>query len=46
MNLRVSGGEISGLAGLIGSGRSELARAVFGIDPMRSGRVLVSMAKE
>ena len=41
VNLRVSGGEILGLAGLIGSGRSELARAVFGIDPMRSGRICV-----
>ncbi|MEJ8570505.1 sugar ABC transporter ATP-binding protein [Microbaculum marinum] len=34
-------GEILGLAGLIGSGRSELARAIFGLDPLRGGEVRV-----
>jgi len=34
-------GEILGLFGLMGSGRTELARAVFGVDPITSGRIIL-----
>jgi ABC-type sugar transport system ATPase subunit len=34
-------GEILGFAGLVGAGRSEVAQAIFGLDPAASGAVLV-----
>jgi ribose transport system ATP-binding protein len=35
-------GEILGFAGLMGAGRSELARAIFGADPIDSGDVIMN----
>ena len=34
-------GEVLGIAGLLGSGRTELMRSIFGLDPVDSGQVLV-----
>jgi ribose transport system ATP-binding protein len=39
VSFRVGKGEIVGLSGLVGSGRTELARAVFGMDAKDSGKV-------
>ena len=39
VNLQLRAGEIVGLAGLVGSGRTELARAIFGADPIASGEI-------
>ncbi len=41
VSLTVHRGEVLGIAGLIGAGRSELAEAICGIGPPLSGRVLV-----
>ncbi|MDB6109385.1 MAG: ABC-type sugar transport system, ATPase component, partial [Pedosphaera sp.] len=39
VSFEVRGGEIVGLAGLMGSGRTEIARALFGVQPKTSGEV-------
>jgi ABC-type sugar transport system ATPase subunit len=41
VSLTLRRGEILGIAGLVGSGRSEVAQAIFGLDPRRTGRVSV-----
>jgi rhamnose transport system ATP-binding protein len=44
ISFTVRSGEIVALAGLVGAGRSEVARAIFGVDPYRGGRVVVAGA--
>ena len=41
VSFEVRQGEMLGLAGLIGSGRTELARVLFGLTPADSGRIVV-----
>src|SRR5262249_5265343 len=38
-SLTLYAGEIVGLAGMVGSGRTELARALFGVEPLRTGTI-------
>ena len=41
VSFSVRSGEILGFAGLVGAGRSEVMRALFGIDPRETGEILV-----
>ena len=41
-SFHVRSGEVLGLAGLMGSGRSEVARCLFGMDRLDSGSILVN----
>lgn len=40
-SLKLHKGEILGLGGLVGAGRTELVRAIFGADPLSSGELLL-----
>lgn len=41
ISLKVNKGEIVGIAGLVGSGRTELLRMIYGADPIASGQILL-----
>ena len=41
VSFEVRAGEVVGMAGIVGAGRTELARAIFGADPIDSGEVWV-----
>ncbi len=41
INLTLHEGEVLGVFGLMGSGRTELARMIFGLDPFEQGQILV-----
>lgn len=41
INLSVFEGEILGIAGLMGAGRTEITRAIFGVDPKDSGEIIL-----
>jgi ABC-type sugar transport system ATPase subunit len=39
VSFELNAGEVLGIAGLVGAGRSELGAALFGLDPIASGRI-------
>lgn len=41
VSLRLYPGEIVGMAGLVGAGRTELVRAIFGLSPLDGGEILI-----
>jgi len=41
VSFQLKKGEILGFAGLVGAGRTEIARAIFGADPFDSGEVII-----
>ncbi len=46
VNLSLRKGEVLGIAGLAGAGRTELLRAIFGVDPRDSGDIFINGQKQ
>ncbi len=45
INFQLHKGEVLGIAGLAGAGRTELVRAIFGVDPKDSGEIFINGRK-
>jgi len=45
INFSLYEGEVVGVAGLVGAGRTEMTRAIFGIDPKESGEIVLDGAE-
>jgi ribose transport system ATP-binding protein len=46
VSLTLHRGEILGLAGIVGAGRTELLRAVFGLDAVRRGQIIIKLVAD
>lgn len=46
ISIEIRKGEIVGMGGLIGSGRTEVARAIFGLTPPKSGKIFIKGKEE
>jgi ABC-type sugar transport system ATPase subunit len=46
INLHLGKGEVLGLYGLVGSGRTEVLKAIYGVDPIRNGSIYIHGAKQ
>jgi ribose transport system ATP-binding protein len=42
-SLKLRRGQVLGIAGIVGAGRTEMLRAIFGLDPVKSGSVRVNV---
>jgi inositol transport system ATP-binding protein len=45
VSFKVHAGEVLGFYGLVGAGRSEIMRAIFGVDKFKSGEILINGIK-
>lgn len=45
INIKLRKGEVLGISGLVGSGRTELVRTIFGADPAKTGEIFIDGKK-